>query len=222
MKKKAINKITANREEISAEDTEELVFPVHYFEKLNDFKKTVHSLSNEFKELIGDTRVMFAIKKLGSIGNMMVKNKLLSIKENTTTEQTCNAPGCKQCPLVNKEHRFLINGVPLVIPHNLNCKSKNCIYRWLCKLCEENYFGRTTQACHNRTSGHRAFFNNADKLEKSALSMHAKDCHPNNFSLENFSISVVKKVSPQLLRREEFKFIDKYKTASQGLNRYKS
>jgi hypothetical protein len=59
-------------------------------------------------------------------------------------------------------------------------------------------------------------------VEKSALSMHAKDAHENDFSLKTFNVSVVKKVSPQQLRREEYKFIDKYRTASLGLNRYKS
>ena len=93
---------------------------------------------------------------------------------------------------------------------------------WNCKLCAETYFGRTVQPCHNRTSGHRSCFNNDDKVDKSALSMHAKECHRDHFTLESFNISVVKKVSPQQLRREEFKFIDKFKTASQGLNRYKS
>ena len=56
----------------------------------------------------------------------------------------------------------------------------------------------------------------------SALSMHAKDMHQTSFSLDNFSVAVIKKVSPQRLRREEFKFIDKFRTNSLGLNRYKS
>ena len=97
------------------------------------------------------------------------------------------------------------------------------IYLWLCNLCvekKEAYFGRTTQECHDRSSGHRACFAD-DKWEKSALSMHARDKHQNDFSLNNFSVAVVKKVSPQQLRREEFRFIDKYKTIPQGLNRYK-
>ena len=153
---------------------------------------------------------------------MMIKNRELSATDRTTNVQQCNAPGCLQCPLVNNDHKLIINGKPLVVPHYLNCKSKNVIYMWICKLCIEHYFGRTTQACHNRTSGHRSCFNNEDKLDKSALSMHACDSHQNNFSLNNFSISVVKKVSAQRIRREEFKFIDKYRTASLGLNRYKS
>ena len=96
------------------------------------------------------------------------------------------------------------------------------IYLWLCKLCSEKeaYFGRTTQECHDRSSGHRGCFSD-EKWEKSALSMHAKDMHQNQFSLNNFSVAVVKKVSPQQLRREEFRFIDMCKTLSLGLNRYK-
>ena len=93
---------------------------------------------------------------------------------------------------------------------------------WVCKLCFEKdvYFGRTIQECHDRTSGHRSSFNE-EKWEKSALSMHARDMHQTQFSLDNFSISIVKKVSPQQLRREEFRFIDKYRTIPLGLNRYK-
>ena len=140
-----------------------------------------------------------------------------------SNNQRCNANGCLQCPLVNKEKKLIVNENNIVVPYHLNCKSKNIIYMWVCKLCglKEVYFGRTIQECHNRTSGHRNCFNE-EKWEKSALSMHARDVHQMTFSLTIFSISVVKKASPQQLRREEFKFIDKYKTNSLGLNRYKS
>ena len=67
---------------------------------------------------------------------------------------------------------------------------------------------------------HRKCFNESN-WEKSALSMHAKDRHKDNFSLKNFSVAVIKKVSPQNLRREEFHYIEKYETISSGLNRYK-
>ena len=68
-------------------------------------------------------------------------------------------------------------------------------------------------------SGHRKCFNESN-WEKSALSMHAKDRHKDNFSLKNFSVAVVKQVSPKNLMREEFRNI-KYKTISLGLTRYK-
>ena len=82
-------------------------------------------------------------------------------------------------------------------------------------------FGTTTQKCHARTSGHRGCFKE-EKWEKSALSMHARESHLSNFSLENFEVSIVKKVSPQTIRREEFRFIEKYRTIQLGLNRYKA
>ena len=203
-----------------------LIFPLHFFDKLEEFKSVVYGLKTEMEELIGETRGMFAVKKHSSIGNMMVRNKVrkLSTKLKLCNSQTCNAPGCRQCPLVHKENKFVVNGKTVVAPKHLNCKSKNVIYLWNCILCaEENYFGRTIQACHHRTSGHRSCFNSVDTWDKSALSMHASDCHQNNFSVETFNISVVKKDSRQQLRRKEFKVIDKYRNASQGLiSRYKS
>ena len=116
----------------------------------------------------------------------------------------------------------MVNNTLVRIPRHLNCKSKNVIYMWVSKLCGESEvcFGRTFQECHNRTSGHRGCFND-EKWDKSALSMHAKEVHQTRFSIDIFTISLVKKVSPQQLRREEFKFIDKYRTNTLGLNRYK-
>ena len=52
--------------------------------------------------------------------------------------------------------------------------------------------------------------------------MHGKDSHQENCSLDIFNISVIKKVSPQRIRKEDFKFIDKYRTALLGLSRYES
>ena len=85
---------------------------------------------------------------------------------------------------------------------------------------KEAYFGRTIQECNDRTSSHQSCFSES-KWEKSALSMHAKDMHQNLFSLNNFSVALAKKVSPQHLRRDEFRFIDKYRTIPFGMNRYK-
>ena len=220
LKEKAINKKSDTPVNESQSDT--LVFPVHFFDGISKFKEVLHSLDNEIQTLIGDTCIVFAMKKGSSIGNTVVRNKQLSFPNDIYANQRCNSAGCRQCPLTNNRNNFLINNKLLQIPKNLNCKSKNLIYMWVCKLCAEKeaYFGRTTQECHDRTNGHRGSFTE-DKWDKSALSMHAKDMHPNQFSLNNFSVSLVKKVSPQQLRREEFRFIDKYRTITLGLNRYK-
>ena len=158
------------------------------------------------------------------IGNELIHNKALCFSKSLEDDnQRCNAPGCLQCPLVNPEKRIVINNSNISVPSFLNCKTRNAIYLWKCKICDktECYFGRTTQNCHLRTNGHRGCFND-EKWEKSALSMHANEVHKTNFSLKNFVISVIKEVSPQRIRREEFKHIDKYRTISLGLNRYKT
>ena len=221
IKKQALEKSNST-DETNATQDHTLVFPVHYFEGLSDFKKLIQGLNNEFQQLIGDCRVMIATKKHSSIGNKFVRNKQLSFSSTVTDTQKCNARGCRQCPLVNDKRKIVINDQILRIPRHLNCKSKHVIYLWVCKLCQEKeaYFGRTIQECHDRTSGHRGSFNE-EKWDKSALSMHAWEAHRTSFSLDIFSVSLVKKVSPQQLRREEFKFIEKYRTLTHGLNRYK-
>ena len=220
LKQKAINK--SDEATSTRDESETLVFPVHYFDGVKELKSVIHSLKDELQTLIGDVRIMFAMKKRGSIGNSVVRNKQLSFPITNSNNQRCNGSGCLQCPALITSSRTTVNNKPITFPKQLNCKSKNVIYLWLCKLCQgkEAYFGRTTQECRDRTSGHRGCFNEA-KWEKSALSMHAKDKHENNFSLENFTIAIVKKVSPQNLRREEFRFIEKYRTIPLGLNRYK-
>ena len=220
LKEKVINKVTVIRDNKEEKDT--LVFPVHYFEGIRDFKGVIHSLRDELEMLIGDVHIMFAMKKRSSIRNTVVRNKQISTKNCTSSNQRCHGGGCLQCPLVITEPKITINGRNIAIPRNLDCKSKNVIYLWLCKLCmqKEAYFGRAIQECHDRTSSHRSCFSES-KWEKSALSMHAKDMHQNQFSLNNFSVALAKKVSPQQLRREEFRFIDKYRNIPFGMNRYK-
>ena len=220
LKEKALQNVPTQN--LATNEVDTLTFPVHYFSEISELKTLLHSLNGELKQLIGDTRVVVAMKKGSSIGNSVVRNKQLSIPNVTADSQRCNGRGCRQCPLINNENSLVVNGNTIQIPKHLNCKARNIIYMWVCKLCREHkvYFGRTIQECHDRTSGHRSCFTE-DKWEKSALSMHAKEVHQTSFSLDIFAVSVIKKVSPQQLRREEFKFIDKYRTNSLGLNRYK-
>ena len=65
---------------------------------------------------------------------------------------------CLQSPLNNTKEKFVINGSSITVPPHVNCKSRNVIYMWICKLCgeKETYFGRTIQESHKRTTGHRS------------------------------------------------------------------
>ena len=164
-----------------------------------------------------------AVKKNPSIGNSCVQNKTLSTKQTQLLNQKCNAPNCLQCPLINTSNTATVNNIRISTGKNLNCKSRNVIYLWQCILCERenSYFGRTIQKTHERTNTHRGCFTD-EKWESSALSMHARSIHGENFNLNNFRISLIKQCSPQRIRREEFKYIDKFKTRTCGINRYKN
>ena len=122
-----------------------------------------------------------------------------------------------------------INSQTLSVPNNYNCKTKHCIYCAQCTICkqivltlhedqEDTYFGQTLQKLHQRISGHRNKFNSLD-YEKSALSLHAHDNHPDHFNINIYKFAVIKSCHPLRLNREEFKFIEKYNTNRCGINR---
>jgi hypothetical protein len=220
------NKVKQRISQINvAPQQETITFPISYFNDIDEFKKLVKSMKNDLTAVMGEVRIVFAVRKGRSIANQLIKNKSLCIDEmnDNQLDQKCNGPGCMQCPLVANANEVEVNNKKVNVHVNLNCKTNNVIYLWRCNICshENAYFGRTIQKCHKRTNGHRGCFNEVD-FEKSALSMHAKDKHPNNMSLNNFSVAVVKKVSPRNIKREEFRFIEKYRTKCFGLNRYKT
>ena len=205
-------------------ETDTITFPIHHFEKLNEFRNILKVSERDIQTLIGDTKIVMAIKKNPSIGNTVVKNKQLCDIQTNLENQRCNAQNCQQCPLVNTSNQIVINNIVVRKQKNLNCKSRNVLYLWQCQLCDEenSYIGRTIQKTHERTNTHRSCFTDDSKWENSALSMHARTVHPNSFSLSDFQITLLKKVSPQRIRREEFKHIDKFKTRTLGINRYKN
>ena len=222
IRQKHTNIDTAEITSTESHNQNTLTFPISYFGGLKEFKNLILELREDLQTIMGEVKLTFAIKKGRSIGSRVVQNKRLSFSSNGNgLNQKCNAGGCLQCPLATTDKTITVNKQKITIQNNLNCKTNNAIYLWKCKLCnvEDSYFGRTVQKCHKRTNGHRVCFNNGD-LQKSALSMHANDKHPDNMSLENFEIAVVKKVSPSNLKREEFRVIDKYRTKCLGLNRY--
>ena len=204
--------------------TETITFPLHHFEGLNDFRSILENSEADIKTLIGDTKIVIATKKNLSIGNSIVKNKQLCTVQTELESQKCGASNCLQCPLVNTSNTININKMKVKKQKNLNCKSRNVLYLWQCLLCEDedSYIGRTIQKSHERTNTHRSCFSSDEKWESSALSMHVKSVHPNNFDLKNFKITLLKKISPQRIRREEFKHIDFYRTRTLGINRYKN
>ena len=70
-------------------EEDKLIFPIFYFQGISELKSLLKSLDSEFKQLIEDTRVMLAMKKGSTIGNMVVKNKQLCSEQTGTNTQQC-------------------------------------------------------------------------------------------------------------------------------------
>ena len=81
LQQKAITKMNTPTEETTNDETNEdkrtLVFPMYFFDGIKEFKEQIQSLDEDFKQLIGDTKLMIATKKGSTIGNSLVKNKQL-------------------------------------------------------------------------------------------------------------------------------------------------
>ena len=157
-----------------------------YFDGLKDFRNILKRSESDIKTLIGDTKIVVAIKKKLSIGDTILKNKQLCSQQIELETQKCGASNCRQCPLVNTSKDIEVNKLKVRIQKNLNCKSRNVLYLWQCQLCEEDdsYFGRTIQKSHKRTNTHRSCFCN-EKWESSAFLMQARSVHANQFDLKN-------------------------------------
>jgi len=221
MKNKAFERIKSPKAKtMSVNNT--IVFTVDFFEELSIFKELVSNIEKDIKAVFGNISILVATRKCSSIGNLAVKNKAVCLPDRSTLgNQKCGDKRCKICALMITTNSVIVNNKEVLIPSNLNCKTKKCIYLCICNKCTENnaYFGQTIQKQHNRMSGHRDKFN-MGKYKKSALSMHAYDTHGGELALNDFSIAVLKTVQPRRLNREEFTFIDKFDTLTKGLNRY--
>ena len=217
---KAFQKVDEPGEELPSENNT-IVFTVDYFENLKEFKNLISDIQEDIKPLLGDIKIKLSTRKNSSIGNLLVKNRSLCAEMSLSDNQKCGDRRCGVCPLMFTGNSTSINNKELKIPKNLSCKSKDCIYLCVCSQCSQNnsYFGKTMQEYHNRMTGHRQSFN-INKFMKSALSMHAYDCHDGETNLSDYKLAVIKTVPPRRLRREEFIFIDKYETQTKGLNRY--
>ena len=129
---------------------------------------------------------------------------------------------CMTCGLMNRNETATTNGTSVKLAQNVNCKTENVIYFAQCKKCnkENSYVGKTTQELHHRVTGHRSKFTK-DAFQKSALSMHSFEEHSLEHSIDSFEFSILKRTPALNLHREEFRYIEKLRTKTFGLNRMK-
>ncbi len=192
-------------------------------------------MKEDIQQLVGDIRIIFAIKKNKAISDYVVKNRSLSqgFKQHQTqtpSSQSCGSKRCGTCPLVFENgEKVIVNGKEVFLNMSLNCKDKNVVYLAQCSICESRnlaestYFGQTTTEVRERFNGHRGKFKvDGDKsYTKSALSQHCFNEHPDSLSLSNFKVGFVKRCPAMQLDREEHRLTSMFRIDVLGINRIK-
>ena len=211
-----------------------LVYRVKFYNGIEDLKGVFKDCQDSIDMVTGaKTRVIFALKKNTPVGGIVVRNRALSIGEDTVTlpsvsppNQRCKAPRCMTCPLIfDNPNNVFVNGIKVKFDMKLTCKSAGVIYVCKCTICNEAYIGQTHQEFHCRINGHRSCFKVSEELEfeKSALSFHSFNKHrrhdKDSFDLRSFKVGLIRKAPPRELDRVEDYFITIFKTRLIGLNR---
>ena len=215
--------------------TNSLVFTTKFFKEVKSLRILIHDMKDDIQRLVGDVRIIFAMKKHEAIRDYVVKNRTLSRgpkqhQTHASSSQSCGSKKCETCPLLFENgEKVMIDGKEVILDMSLNCRDKNVIYVAQCSICENGnsaestYFGKTTTAVNVRFNGHRNKFK-ADAIKsytKSALSQHCFDGHPDSLSLKNFKVGFVKRCSAMQLEREEHRLSSMFRTDILGINRIK-
>ena len=141
---------------------------------------------------------------------------------------TGNSKACPICPFTAPPTTQVIsdfNGYKYVIKDQVNCQSKNVIYRWGCKKtnCKDHpknsYIRKTTQTLQKRFSQHR------DYIKRNIITEPSGE----HFTLPGHSVSdieglVIEKVKSNdqyVLKAREHYYIKKFDSFRNGLHREK-
>lgn len=231
LQKKVEESRVANVVKRQMDDKPVITAVLDFFKEINDLKGLIRTLEPDINRLLGEpTSVLVATRKGPSIRNRVVKNRSLcehKVEAEVGASQRCNSRKCKSCPQMLEEGKsMLVNGFQVKPLGSHTCKSKNVVYVAQCTICEGKpvdsaYVGQTQQKFHQRANGHRACFvaNDPDTIEKSALALHAKERHPDQFNMGIFRFAIVDSVQGGTLNRREARAIHELRTNVMGLNR---
>ena len=198
------------------DNKETLVFTTKFFKEVQKLKSFVRKLEPDIKQMVGEMRVIFALKKNESIEQRVVRNRKLSGGKTDPSpqltekiSQACGSRGCATCPLLfalNEE--IFVNGNKVLLDPNLSCKSKNLIYFAQCTFCqprkeelaqslncskrdvlfEDSYVGQTVSEGHTRINGHRKSFKRQSNGEVLDYKKSALSWHCQEEHPQNFDL----------------------------------
>ena len=227
--------LTSDRRKTAKEtnSTKQLTFMINRSGFMcTEIKRILKDCKPDIDRLLGeDTRVILAERKNSSIGSCVFAKS--SFSENAMEmkeDQKCNGRGCKLCGIMNLENNVVLwkssetYKKTVKLDYRRDCSTDCAIYLYVCNNCVDNdsfYIGQTINSCQTRANGHRGCFN-PSSYEKSALSLHIYEDHPQhiNRKLSNYNVGVIKSVNAANLDRAEDYYVENY-NANLSLNRYK-
>ena len=149
-----------------------------------------------------------------------LKKQALGIKRGGATR--CEGRGCKTCSMLIKSPVVEIRGKKITLSQG-TCKTYNICYLARCKICNKPYTGRTVEAIHKRTNGHRHCYKEVVKRAENGtlqdldttndlytLGLHLHYDHgfadPGDFD-RNIEFGILEVVSPADIEVKEFRWM---------------
>ena len=188
-------------------------------------------LDKGLKNIVQETCTLYSIpvryvNKTGTtLKNMLSNLKYVSTGKKHGISGPCAQRLCKTCGLMSGKDE-IINGKNKKFKTGKgNCKTRNCIYSGTCKICHQNYVGKSVQPQHKRVNGHRndmkKYMNNPtilniiydlSEIDKYSLATHLYKEHNiiSQNGLDNcYSFTILEKCTPKSLDVKEHLWIQK-------------
>ena len=161
----------------------------------------------------------------------MKRDTLYSLRTKGCSKK-CNKIRCKTCEYIEETNQIHDrNNCPIALKDQLNCQSRNIIYRIQCSNCKISYIGATSQKLKDRINQHRS---DIKRKQEKVIAIHFNEHCPNMTFFKVTPIEKVFRAVPEtytwrgieercdqylLLKREQF-WIKKLKTLEPfGLNK---
>ena len=115
-------------------------FPI--FSKLKNILFKIHLLLTPDREhrKVFDNVPIIGFKRGKSLKNILVRAKVPPLKTEKGFCGPCNKPRCEISKHITKTQQFQSSStkrIYFIRPQNLNCASKNVVYRFTCKTCHK-------------------------------------------------------------------------------------
>ena len=132
-----------------------LIYSVKYFKEVDQLKTLVGFLKDDIRQLCGDTRVTFALRRNTAVCTTVIRNRRLSESSSSSEDslgpktQRFEAKRCLTCPLLfDPTDVIIVNWQIVNLDFRLNCKDRSIINLAQCQICaagnsilkEDSYF----------------------------------------------------------------------------------